>query len=550
MNEQQLDALIRRSLEWQAERAAATQPTLRAAARTVASRVGQDSRRVRPRVVFLPAAATTPSVLMTLLLLLVLLGAAIVAGALLLERLTPDLRPGPFGFATTCGPSDESTSDLHVEVDGRSTTRLHGGGVLVTDLSVAGETNAAGVRQALFEERRLTARGTRLLLGHLGAAGLTPGCRSVRTADSAGHIVAKTDAGYVEAAWGPEVGNYRPARVAASDEEFRLLELAGQLSEPERWLPADAFVESEPRRGPPDHWLVTIASLPTDYKPGDRLALPNGINIEGSDPRHEQVILPGGADVATFGRPFPVDPAEPRGNYLVPSVRCASLTPGEALALAESLDRLVLGADGWGDFFSTDLSTVLAIGLQPGVTAAYDCQALYEADRPDRPLMPTPAIEPEGDLAAIDPCDLVPDDEPILRALAVQRLVTQATLLAGAPANSCALFDTTGNMSETMGRYGYWRAALTLYPSRIGPERARDIALALLGEGAVEEDTGTYLLWANACVADELGCGGMLAAWSNGRLLVFEHAPRRGPQGARIPAAAGRSFLAAALIRR
>jgi hypothetical protein len=101
MNDQQLDQLIRTSLAWRADRQAARQPSIRAAAHRLSARLEPAEARLRPRVVVAPAATGLAQMLLTLLLLLALLAAAVVVGSSLLDQ----RRPG-----TAC-PDDDPLVD-------------------------------------------------------------------------------------------------------------------------------------------------------------------------------------------------------------------------------------------------------------------------------------------------------------------------------------------------------------------------------------------------------------------------------------------------------
>src|SRR5688572_2870466 len=101
MTDERFDQTLRAALEWQANRAAATQPVLRQATRQVAARLAPTREVIRPRVVLAPATGGALNLIFVLLLLLAL-AAAVVVGALLLREST-DSPQGPFGFATDCG---------------------------------------------------------------------------------------------------------------------------------------------------------------------------------------------------------------------------------------------------------------------------------------------------------------------------------------------------------------------------------------------------------------------------------------------------------------
>jgi hypothetical protein len=530
-----LDHLIRRALESQADQVAATQPSVRTAMHRLAETIGPSTTRVRPHIVFAPRERGPVSLFAIVLLLTALLATAVVVGALLLQRISPDLGTGPFGFAGACeiqpvtGVTLEIGTDVDAEGHPSVVTRLYADGALVRDLSVPGETKSSNVRGALYTERRLTPRGVALVLDRMADDGLTAGCRNLRTGGPSGALTASTPDGLVQVNWGEDAGRNSLARILTPEEEADLTVLVAALEHPETWLPEDAWVDPAERRITPDVWLVTTVSRPTDIIPGSGLVLPNGISLDGADPRYERVVLPGDAELVTFGDELPFrDLVAPRSSH-----RCAVVDRREALLLAESLDALQLGADGWGDVFTEDLSMAISIGIRPAYPDGEDCQVVIDEIRSmDGPFPTFAPPEPDGDLADVDPCNLVPDDADVLGRIGVENQVVEPSRLPiGVNARSCGLFDTDGNMSETIGRHGYRRATLTLYPRSVDLDVADDLALSVLGPGTAAISVGGRSAWENDCLALDMDCVRGIAAWSKPYLMVIVFDSTRVTQG-------------------
>ena len=257
MNDDRLDQLIHDALAWQADEVAAAQPSLGTAMQRLAERVPPTTVVSRPRVVFLPnARPVNPfATVLLLLVLLALLATGIVVGALLLQRLAPDIRPGPFGFAGACQVEHSAGVALEFSTDTvddaghmADVTRLYASGALVRDLSVLGETRASAVRGARYTERRLHPRGIALVFDRLAEAGLGPGCRWLHTSGSSGRITASTPVGSMQAVWGEDAGARALARVLTEAEEAELTALSDALAHPESWLPEDGWTDPAERQ--------------------------------------------------------------------------------------------------------------------------------------------------------------------------------------------------------------------------------------------------------------------------------------------------------------
>ena len=527
MNDDRLDQLIHDALAWQADEVAAAQPSLGTAMQRLAERVPPATVVSRPRVVFLPNARPVNPVafVLLLLLLLTLLATGIVVGALLLQRISPDIRPGPFGLASACQVEHSAGVALEVSTDivddaghFADVTRLYVSGSLVRDLSVPGETRASAVRGARYTERRLHPRGRALVFDRLADAGLGPGCRWLRTSRSSGRITAATPVGSMQAFWGPDAGARALARLLTPEEEAELTALSHALAHPGSWLPEDAWMDPAERQIVPDNWLVTATLRPTDMIPGPGLTLPNGIFLDGSDPRYARVVLPDGAELATFGDELPFRGLSGPGSVH----RCGVVDRRAALLLADSLDALELNEDG-SDLFTEDLSMEISISIRPAYPEGDDCQVVIDQRRAQEAPLPTfVPPEPVGDLAHIDPCTLVPDDGDVLRRIGVENLVAEPSPLAMAPTGrACGLFDTDGNMSETMGRHGYRRATLTLYPESVEQQTAGDVAMDILGDSARASSVSGLPTWENDCLTQDLPCVRAIAAWSKAKLVVI-----------------------------
>ena len=85
---------------------------------------------------------------------------------------------------------------------------------------------------------------------------------------------------------------------------------------------------------------------------------------------------------------------------------------------------------------------------------------------------------------------------------------------------ACGLFDTDGNMSETIGQYGYRRATLTLYPESLDQEMARDVAMDILGD-STEASVAGQPSSGKTTASHDLPCVRAIAAWSKAKLVVI-----------------------------
>jgi hypothetical protein len=539
--DERLDQLIRGSLEWQASRTAASQPSLERAVERLAARLEPVTTALRPRVVMAPAGRSALSFVALLLLLAALLATALVVGSRFLPLPPPPVAPGPFGFAAEC--EGEFVPEgvallLGIEFSGMDLTgnaedpniTVWRNGSMVVDASTQGETKASTIRQLVIPERRLTQRGVDLLLNRIGEAGLTPGCRSLRTRQAGGRITAVTADGYLHVFWGPNVTSRPLARLLSAEDEAELVALATDLKSPETWLPDDAWVDKTERRVRPDEWLVFVGLRATDHAPGDEVVLWNGGTLAGTDPRYDQVQLPGGAELATFGD----DITDLIGSEAgISEARCGTLSTADALALAESLDSLELGTDGEGELFTTDLSLEVTTSISEAFPEENDCQTLAATLRQTNRPLPT-AAPPEGDFAAVDPCTFVPPEvaERILQTDG--REVHPSKLPLGPPAQACVLFDSQSGEGSSGGYYG-GTAMVTLYPRRVARENVQQIALDMLGAETVTVAIAGQHVWVNACYTRStmpqagFDCAAAVVAWVEPYLIAFEFTESTGP---------------------
>ncbi|HSL76985.1 MAG TPA: hypothetical protein VK867_08575, partial [Candidatus Limnocylindrales bacterium] len=396
-----LDRDVRNALEWRAEHRARRAPNLTESSSVVAMRIAPGGRRIEPVVVGRPTSNRSLQFLVVALLLLGVAIAAWVVGAPQLRQSVP-FQPVPFGFAGPCDePADESIV-YSVYADETPTT-LFRDGLLLTSLQRADGTRIDffGTQDTL--QRRLNDRGIRLVEERIAASDIS-GCRYLRASVTSGEIRLSTPDGPAALFWHPANGAGQFLRSMTPQEERAATELMTSLRSPEAWLPDDAWTDSVERRLTPDQWYVLVDVSPSGYGPGDRVTLSTGEVLNGSDPRYELVVLPGGQEPATFGALLPAAAGQPR-------TRCGVVSTAEARALAESLDSIPLAMDDVEELFTTDLRTKVFVYIASAAPHPPDCARLVTerqrmaAAPPTTPLA-TPG--PADDFAWVDPCNLLP----------------------------------------------------------------------------------------------------------------------------------------------
>jgi hypothetical protein len=543
-SDDRLDQLIRSSLDWEAGRVAAAQPSMRQATGRLADRLGAEGRTTRPRLTLTPSSAASLN-LLTIILLLLGLALAWYVGTQLNQPSVPppDLR---FGFPISCEVPrytglafDEANNqvvlsfvaedgpDAAIELDLYS---LYADGRLVQDVSVPGETRADNLTGSGVLVRRLTERGRDLLLERVADAGLTPGCRFLQTEAAGGTLMAWTEDGGTEVSWGS--GGSSGSHRLDADDEAVLAELTVALARPETWLPDDAWIDATEQRIEPDHWLIRIELRPTEHGPGDTVSLLDGNVLEGTDPRYRLVVLPAGQEAETFGDELAItDPLGPGS-----AIRCAVASLDEAIALATSLETLAngqgLGTDTQeGEVFTEDLTHSITFGMQPVFGAQYDCGTLAEDWQIMTAPTPTPSAgAPVGDLADIDPCELVaPAAAAILGVDGLERRPS-SRLPLGVPAWACAVFDASAE--EILWPEGTvdpppagHRVTVTLYPASVDLDAADALVESIFGPGRPRGSVVGHPAWGLVdCDPDamDITCGRAVVGWAHGHLIVFE----------------------------
>jgi hypothetical protein len=511
MNDDRLDQLIRAALEWQADEDARRAPSLATSTRRVADHLGQQPARHGPVMTLRPGSGRSFQLLLQVILLLALLAAAAAIGSQLI-RVPRSVDPPPFGFGAGCTTPLADGVIFTVQTAGFPTT-LYEDGALVTDRSAVGETKLSSVTGIDYVGRRLSAMGIQMLKDRIAEAGVTAGCRSLRTRGYSGSISAATPEGSSELVWHPDQGQYLLARLASDEEEARIHDLAEALEHPDTWLPDEAWLDVEGQAIIPDRWLVFIGLVPTDYRPGDGIGLPNGVMLEGSDPRYSIVDLPDGQEPATFGTEMPF-----KDRFAVGlTERCGILDRAAAVRLAESLDSVVLGADGWGDLFTTDLSRAVAINVAPSFPPGYDCAAAIDRIQAEEfPTGTTTASEPPESLAGLSPCELMSESVDALLGGIDFRRPRPAALQLGAASSACVL-----HRRRSMD-YDHLQAVLTLHIGDFNDEVAAETARSVLGDRATAESIQGRPSWVNECLALALPCGGAIVVWSDPYLIIAE----------------------------
>lgn len=514
MNDDRLDQLIRSSLEWQAEQDARRAPSLATSARRVAERLGPQPAGLRSVVTLRPGPGRSLQLFLAVILLAALAAAvAVGTGLIRLPQPPPDVRP--FGVGGTCSWTGPVEGVVFTVQTADVPTTLYEDGSLVTDRSSLGQSKLSAITGIEYAERRLSPVGIALVKDRIAAAGVVEGCRSIQTRESAGSIIVRTAEGSGELYWNPQLGQYHFARLASSEEEMAARDLAEALEHPEAWLPEDAWVAVPGDRIAAAQWVVLITLVPTDIPRGAGVPLPNGITLDGSDPRYAGVILPDGQEPSTFGVQVP---ATVSGTHPRASVRCGMLSTDDAIRLAQSLDSMALGTHNEGDLYTTDLSHGVVIAIRPSIPAGYECDStVADLIRSGVWMVPSsPAPEPAPELDGVDPCALVPPSVDVHLGGVETRRPHPAELQTGLPGAACHLVVT---------RFMYYdlrRAGVRFYKGVVDHEVAAEIALSVLGDLAADESIRAQPSWVNACLASSLPCAGAIVVWSNPYLIVID----------------------------
>ena len=178
MNDQRVDQLIRASLEWEADRAAAAQPSFERAMATLAPKVGDTGAiGVVRRIEGAPASRRAIGILVTALLLLAALVALIVVGSRT-ERPPSDLNPGLFGLANSCPLAlpDGVAHEFSLPDEYRR-IRFHDSGLILHVRSPDAEALAHPGPESTFSRQQLSAAGLAAVHEVVDSLRLTPGCR-------------------------------------------------------------------------------------------------------------------------------------------------------------------------------------------------------------------------------------------------------------------------------------------------------------------------------------------------------------------------------------
>ena len=508
------DRQIRVSLEWHADERARHAPTLTESARRVAERLGPQPTGIVPVIGVRPGPGRSVQLVFVVALLLVLLAIAIAIGSQLLRTQPAPFEPVQFGFGGPCDapPDDELVYEV---VNSGAPTTLYVDGRLIRSPLDPGDT-----RSAIFEgqdtfQRRLSPSGIERVRDRIEATELA-GCRYLRGASTSGQITVHGPDGVATLYWHPSNGGGQFLRQATPEEEAAAVDLYAALEHPETWLPADAWLDDVERRVRPERWYVLVELSDSGLGSGDVYTTTTGLVLDGLDPRYRRVVMPGGVEPAEFGTAI----AAVGGN---PPARCGVVSTADAQALAESLDALPLAMHDEEKLFTEDMATRVFIYIASAAPNEPDC-ALFAEQRGSADFEPTttprPAPDPKDDLAAVDPCSLVPASvDGILDANT--RETRDATVSIGKPARSCVFIAAAPPEIMMPPRL----AAVTLYPRTVDEASAAAIALSVLGGTPTAETIQGRPVWLNTCLADAQPCGAAVVAWADGRLLVFELDP-------------------------
>jgi hypothetical protein len=496
------DRLLAGALSRHADGVAAAQPSTGVALARLSVGVGarQPSRLLGPR--------TTAVAWLALLLLA---GTALVAvGSHLIRQDQPNRI-----LLSEFGPRSSCASPV---ADGMPIQAFRDEAVLMVDRSglvtiLSGDGNGSppqgeGAYRTRVESRFvngvLTPAGTSMLVDRILGLGLEAGCYSLRTQAGDSAIFANTSQGPLglSFSWGNGIGSVAP-RLDPAEEE-RLKDLLDALFAPGSWLPADAFTPMEP--ADLDAWIVHTTFRPMGPEPR-----------AGDDGRYTAVRLPGGVSVEEFGDAMPGSPDEMEviiAGYVdvrAANQRCGVIDRSDAVALADSLDAV-----GWGsDLHTPDGATAVTIQLHPAVGTHSTCAGFADSLNGYVAPSPAPAATPTGDLAAVDPCSLVPSE---LRGRVADPSPGELTSPFGIAAPSCVL-----EWRHSMTTGGAERV-LWLYPERVSEADARSMSDWIFGTAAPSSFQGLPL-WLNHCAAEGaawLECRWAVAGFSEGRYVVLE----------------------------
>ncbi len=176
--DQRLDQHIRAALEWEADRAAASQPSFERAMTTLATSVGATrATNVVRRIEGAPASRRAIGILVTALLLLAALVALMVAGSR--PDPTPsDLDAGLFGLASPCAATlaDGVVHEFTLP-DERRRIRFLNDGVVLHVRSPDADALAHPGPESTFSRRQLSGTGIAAVQQVVDGLHLTPGCR-------------------------------------------------------------------------------------------------------------------------------------------------------------------------------------------------------------------------------------------------------------------------------------------------------------------------------------------------------------------------------------
>ena len=513
MNDVRLDGLIRSALEHEAERGLREQAPFAIAIERLERRVsGSAGAGDRP----MPRRAIVN--LAWLVVVLASLLTIVVVGSQINQDRRPVVQARPYGFGAACDV--ELDPDVFAELisgthDNPQTVRYRSTG-LVTDRYVGSmepldpaHSRESAVNNTFIIDRQLTPAALDLVRGRIakdldGASG----CYTLRTWESEGTLTVRTDQGVAQFVWSQSVGDNAIARLATVAETETIRLLAGALTTPHMWLPAGSLEETG-TNARPDAWLVHVVLDPSDLPPGSVVVFANGQEASGTDGRYAAIELPGDAELATFGEPMSF-PAIGRDRS---TQRCAVVAARDAVLLARSLDAVALGEEGQADLFTPDMTEGIFVELLP-VHLGFDCAA-FEADLREVIAPPPPAPTPEiiGDLANLDPCDIVPAS---LRGRVDQPGYGIPGLALGVAARSCVLALHAGFGLQTE------REQLWLYPSTVTVDEAATLATMAFGDRTTREVIAGHPAWLNHCLAGSGTCIGALAVWVEGHFLVLE----------------------------
>ena len=492
-----LDRSIRLALAREADRLAAGQPRADLAVSRLAERLsdGASASRFQPGVTF----GSRVSAMAWLVVVLTMLLAAVVVGAFLLRDQRPSIVTGPYGPGSPCEISFADGRLLEYRSGFTVLTIDESGTVLrVVDNIFADFRSplSAGLEVDL-SVRRLSAAGLRTVRERIEALGIGGGCHAVR-ADDGGSLVARTSSGLVNLSFSNTHGS-RALAPQASDETARILhQLHLDLTDLDRWLGPGELTAKEAVA--PDRWLVMI--LLSNEQPALELATEFAIGL-GPFPgsrEHTPLALPGDVAPELFGQALGAADAGPELTR-----RCGTVSTAEAAALADSLNMQMRIGGGGADMY---------IWLEPAIGSWQDCDQLADVMGYGNAPAPGPVETPaaEGDLAAVDPCSLVPADlhGPIERSYGVEPPPF------GVAARSCLLLETQamGNIRE---RHVVW-----LYPRSVSELDADVLARSMFGAGVVRGRLNGVPTWANHCLTITVDCTGGLAAWHGGRFVLVE----------------------------